>query len=316
MINLFQFVLVSKSEAEPTHPSHPAQPLSIVNFCIATEYFPKCLFSIQVFQPLEVFITVRSMDFISKLEKRFGSLAIPNLTLYLMLIQAIGVIMLMKGIARADDLVLVGGLVQVGQWTRLFSFMMIPKTLSPFWLFFAFYIFYLIGSSLEREWGAFRYNLYILVGYLLTIAMSFIAPAAEITNYYFLGGIFLAFATLFPNLEFRLFFILPVKVKWLGWLSAAGYILVLLSADVGSRLSVVAAFATYLLFFGKAFAGNIKAGRRRKAYHAERVVAAEQPLHVCEECGASDKSDPEMDFRYCSTCGKCFCEKHIRSHTH
>ncbi len=256
------------------------------------------------------------MDFISKLEKRFGGLAIPNLTLYLMLIQAIGVVMLMKGLARYEDLVLVGGLVEVGQWTRLLSFMMIPKTLSPFWLFFAFYIFYLIGSSLEREWGAFRYNLYILTGYLLTISMSFIAPSAVITNYFFLGGIFLAFATLFPNIEFRLFFILPVKVKWLGWLTVAVYLWVLLAADAGSRLCVVAAFANYLLFFGKAFFANLKAGQRRKAFHAERTIAAEQPMHRCAECGASDKSDPELDFRYCSTCGKCYCEKHLRTHAH
>ncbi|MEN8254110.1 MAG: hypothetical protein ABFR33_01450 [Verrucomicrobiota bacterium] len=256
------------------------------------------------------------MDLISTLEKRFGSWAIPNLTLYLIAIQLIGVALLMGGYVKYEDLVLVGGLVQVGQWTRLLSFMMIPKTLSPFWLFFAFYIFYLMGSSLEREWGAFRYNLYILLGYLFTIAAAFIAPSAVITNYFFLGGVFLAFATLFPNMEFRLFFILPVKVKWLGWLTVALYILTLLSADAGSRLCVVAAFANYALFFGKEFIKNVKATQRRNAYVAKRAEVAAQPLHVCAKCGASDKSDDTLHFRYCSTCGKCFCEKHIADHEH
>ncbi|MCK4564992.1 MAG: hypothetical protein KAU94_10015, partial [Verrucomicrobia bacterium] len=251
---------------------------------------------------------------ISKIEKRFGGWAIPHLTLYLMAIQAIGVVLLLTGYADDRDLVLVGGLVQSGQWTRLLSFMMIPKTLSPIWLFFAFYIFYLIGSSLEREWGVFRFNLYILMGYLFTIAVAFIAPSAIITNYFFLGGVFLAFATLFPNIEFRLFFILPVKVKWLGWLTVGVYLLTLVSADVGSRLCVVAAFANYLLFFGKNFLANVKAGQRRKAYHTERKVVEAQPFHVCAECGASDKSDGSLDFRYCSTCGKCFCEQHIGNH--
>jgi hypothetical protein len=256
------------------------------------------------------------MDLISKLEKRFGGWAIPNLTLYLMAIQAVGVVLLLGGYSEVQDLVLNGVWVRAGDWTRLFSFMMIPKTLSPIWLFFAFYIFYLMGSSLEREWGTFRYNLYILQGYLFTVAVAFIAPTAYVFNTYFLGGVILAFATLFPNIEFRIFFILPVKVKWLGWLAAILYALTLLSGDLGSRLCVVAAFANYLLFFGKDFLRNLKAGQRRRAYASKREVVAAQPFHVCAECGASDKSDELLDFRYCSSCGKCYCEKHIGDHGH
>lgn len=256
------------------------------------------------------------MDFISAMEKRFGSWAIPNLAIYLIAIQVIGVAVLMGGYSRYEDLVLVGGLVQVGQWTRLLSFMMIPKTLSPIWLFFAFYIFYLIGSALEREWGTFRFNLFILSGYLLTVAMSFIAPGAVITNFYFLGCVFLAFATLFPNVEFRLFFILPVKVKWLGWLTSIVYLLTLVFGDPGSRLSVVAAFANYALFFGKGFFHNLKAAKRRHTYTLKQAEAEARPRHVCSKCGVTDKSAEMLDFRYCSTCGKCFCEKHIGDHEH
>jgi hypothetical protein len=151
---------------------------------------------------------------------------------------------------------------------------------------------------------------------LFTVAAAFIAPSAIITNTYFLGCVFLAFATLFPNVEFRLFFILPVKVKWLGWLTVALYMLTLFSADIGSRLCVVAAFANYLLFFGRDFLNNFKAGQRRKAFVVEREIAAGQPMHVCAECGASDKSNESLHFRYCSTCGKCFCEEHIGNHDH
>ena len=256
------------------------------------------------------------MDIISKLEKRIGHWAIPNLTLYLIVIQLIGVALLMGGYSEVEDLILNGIWVRAGDWARLLSFMMIPRTLSPIWLFFSIYVFYLIGSSLEKEWGAFRFNLYILVGYLLTIATAFIAPSAYILNTYFLGSIFLAFATLFPNMEFRLFLILPVKVKWLGWLTAVLYILTLLTADIGSRLGVVAAFTTYLLFFGKAFLSNVKSGQRRKAYHTQRAVVDAQPIHACAECGATDKSDASLGFRYCSTCGECFCEEHIGNHNH
>jgi hypothetical protein len=256
------------------------------------------------------------MDLISKLERRFGSWAIPNLTLYLIAIQVIGVALLMGGYSLYEDLVLVGGLVQSGQWTRLLSFMMIPRTLSPFWLFISFYVFYLMGSALEQQWGIFRYNLFILLGYLLTVAMAFVAPGVIITNTYFLGCVFLAFATLFPNFEFRLFFIIPVKVKWLGWLTATMYVLTLLVGDLGSRLGVMAAFANYALFFGRTFVNNFKADQRRKAFVAERAEVEAQPLHACSECGVTDKSDPTMHFRYCSTCGACFCEEHMETHQH
>jgi hypothetical protein len=257
------------------------------------------------------------MNWISNLEKRFGSWAIPHLALYLIGAQVVGVILLMGGYIDQVDLVLHGrSVMQGGEWWRLFSFMMIPRTMSALWLFFAFYIFYMIGNSLEEHWGTFRFNLFLLSGYLLTILTAFISPGAFVTNTYFLGCVFLAFATLFPQIEFRLFFILPVKVKWLGWLTVVIYVVTLFIGDMGSRLGVLAAFANYLIFFGKTFFLNFKAENRRKAFVAERAVASAQPMHVCTECGASDKSDPSQHFRYCSTCGNCYCEKHISQHGH
>lgn len=263
------------------------------------------------------------MDWISKLERRFGSWAIPNLSVYLIAVQLIGLVMLLTYRATYEDLLLYGsGVVDQGQWWRLLSFMMLPKTTSPFWLFFAFYVFYLIGNSLEQHWGTFRFNLFILCGYLLTILMAFISPGSIITNTYFLGCIFLAFATLFPNIEFRLFFVLPVKVKWLGWLTTVMYALILFTPShgnpvlVGNKLGVVAAFANYLLFFGKYFFIGLKANAHRKAFESNRASVETLPLHQCAECGVTDKSNTSIHFRYCSTCGKCFCEQHLGSHEH
>lgn len=257
------------------------------------------------------------MDLISKLEKRFGSWAIPNLTVYLIVVQAIGVFLLLGGHADSMDLILHGSsVVHRGQWWRLLSFLMLPRTLNPLWLFFAFYIFYLMGNALEQQWGCFRYNLFILCGYLLTVSMAFINPGVIITNTFFLGCVMLAFATLFPNFVIYLFFVLPVKMKWFGWLTAAAYVYILLTGNTGSRLGVIAAFANYALFFGKAFITGVRADRRRKAFVADRAEAAAQPIHTCAECGVTDKTDEQMHFRYCSTCGRCFCEEHISNHKH
>ena len=180
--------------------------------------------------------------------------------------------------AEGGDLILYGsGLIDRGQWWRLLSFMMMPSTTDPLWLFFAFYIFYLVGSSLEHQWGTFRFNLFILTGYLLTVVMAFINQGVIITNTYFLGCAFLEFVDGLMSTDF---------------------------------------FINYGLFFGRAFIRNFKAGQRRKAFVAETAQADAQAMHVCKVCGITDKTHPTMDFRYCSTCGECFCEEHINNHEH
>ena len=281
--------------------------------------------SITHFQPRFLFSTLRPMNWISSLEKRFGSWAIPNLSLYLIGMQVLGVVLVLGNYASVNDMFLHGSSVMDrGQGWRLVTFMMMPKTFSPLFLVFAFYIFYLMGSALEHEWGVFRFNLFVWSGYLLTAAMSFINPGAVISNFYFLGCVFLAFATLFPNFELLLFFFLPVKVKWLGLLTFAYYVVILLEPSggpagaiaEGNKLAVAAAFANYALFFGKTALHNLTAARRRKAYQSQAAMRDGQPRHQCAECGATDKSDPSLHFRYCSTCGKCFCEHHVDGHQH
>lgn len=257
-----------------------------------------------------------AMDWISSLEKRFGSWAIPHLGVYIILLQGIGFFLLAGGYASVSDLVLYGdAVIHAREWWRLFSFLMMPTDMSIF-LLLAMYIFYMISSSLEQRWGSFRFNLFILFGYLFTIAAAFIKPDVLIVNTYFLGAVFLAFATLFPEVEFLLFFILPVKVKWLGWITAAGFAMSLFGGAPGDRLCALAAFLVYALFFGRDFLRGQAAVKRRKAFVAENVKVESTARHICSVCGVTDQSDPTMDFRYCSTCGKCFCEEHIQQHQH
>ena len=79
---------------------------------------------------------------------------------------------------------------------------------------FGWYIFYLMSGALENYWGAFRFNLFLLLSFVLTVALSFLAPLHGVTNLFILGSVFLAFAYLNPDFELLLFFILPVKIKW------------------------------------------------------------------------------------------------------
>lgn len=256
------------------------------------------------------------MNWIDQLDKRFGRWALPHLTIYLLVLQGVGVLLLATGTVPHYELVMTGGLVKSGQWWRLISFLMMPRTMSPIWLIFSFIIFYMMGSSLEMRWGTFRYNLFLFCSYWLTIVGSFIFPNAIISNIYFLGGVFLAFATLFPNFEFLLFFILPVKVKWLGMLTAGLYIFTLLTSHVGNRVAVAAVFINYLLFFGKDFLHNRQMVNRRKEFQAKQLKVEESFRNQCEVCKANDASDPDLDFRYCASCGRCFCSVHINDHSH
>lgn len=212
------------------------------------------------------------MNWIDKLERRFESWAIPNLAIYLIGMQAIGVVLLISERTSVDQLFLHGSsVIHRGEIWRLVSFMMLPETLSPLFLFFAFYIFYMISNSLEQHWGTFKYNLFVLIGFSMTVLSAFINPGMIVTNTYFLGAVFLAFATIFPQITFQLFFIIPVKVKWLGWITAIGYFLTLLNPSdsaivVGKRWGVIIAFINYALFFGGDLISSIKAKRRRDQF--------------------------------------------------
>jgi hypothetical protein len=212
--------------------------------------------------------------------------------------------------------------VRRGQIWRLVTYLFIPSVAptpsSAIWLFFAVYWTWLILRGLEQEWGAFRLNAYYLVGMIGTTLAATIAGGAA-SNEALNLSMFLAFATIFPNYEIRLFFVLPVKVKWLAIL-AAGYLLY--TAAVGSwldRASVVAASGNYLLFFGAHLLDLFRKRNlqvRQTARRADMRTSEAPTDRTCALCGKR-QSDGE-DIRVC-TCDKCkpsrsLCLEHARNH--
>ena len=140
-------------------------------------------------------------------------------------------------------------LVKHGQIWRLFTFLFIPPATSPLWMIFWLILFYQFAQALEHEWGDFQFNLYYGLGAAATIGVSFWLGAG-LSNVILNASLFLAFATLFPDFELLIFFVLPVKVKWLAALTAAG---ILWEAVIGGwyeRWAVAAGVANYLIFFG------------------------------------------------------------------
>jgi len=258
-----------------------------------------------------------SMSLLNNLERKLRRYAIPNVTLYLILGQALFFVFNLSGRFILDRVVLIPGLVLMGEWWRLITFLFIPPLTNPIFAFFAWYLFYLMGSALEGHWGSFRYNLFLLVGYVATVAVSFLMPLYPATNLFIGGSVFLAFAFLYPDFQLYIFFILPVKIKWLALLTWIGYAYKVLTGTGSDRLLVLASLGNYFLFFGKDIYWRIKTGRRRMTEQTRQFSGKKEAFHTCAVCGKPDISHPQMEFRYCSDCGGLgYCKDHIFNHKH
>lgn len=258
------------------------------------------------------------MTFIDKLERRFGRFAIPNLTMLLTCAQAVGFALIWSKSTTWENMALVMSQVWQGQAWRLGTFLFLPAAVSPIWLFFALYLFYLMGSTLEAQWGEFRYNLYLGIAYVATVLGACLVPDAPATNVYLAGSVFLAFAYLFPDFEILLFFILPVKIKYLALLEWIAYFYSFAVGDWMDRAMVVAAVINFLLFFGRDIFRGAAAGKRRMEFKAKQLAKPDKPFHNCATCGANERTHPKMDFRYCTKCEGSYeyCADHLREHEH
>jgi hypothetical protein len=258
------------------------------------------------------------MKILDKLQRRFGRFALPHVTEGLIVCQALTYFFYQTQPEFLARIRLLPRLVLEGEVWRLVTFLCEPP-LAVWWLALLFwYMFYLTGTALESTWGPFRYNVYLLVGWLATVAVSFLQPEAAASIHFLQASVFLAFAQLFPNFEFLLFFVLPVKVKWLALLQWLWYLYLIVVGDAMTDLLVLASVCNFLLFFGRDIWLRLRAGRRRVAHHAEKTRLANTPRHTCSVCGVTNLSDPKMSFRYCSKCAgaPCYCAEHIHAHEH
>lgn len=256
---------------------------------------------------------------IDHLDRKFGRFAIQNLTIYLIAGQSFFYVMYLTGKLDPAATYLSADLLMSGEWWRIFTLPFDPPRQGLVFTLFAWYFFYMLGSTLEAHWGAFRYNLYLLLGCLITIAASFLVPSYPVNNAFLAGSIFLAFATLFPDYQILLFFVLPVRMKWLALLTWLGYAYQFVFGGWEIRVMVLAAIANFLIFFARDIFVNVRYGRRQFVKSAARATQKERgPVHRCTTCGITDKSHPDMDFRYCPQCDGQYgyCRDHIFSHEH
>lgn len=213
------------------------------------------------------------------------------------------------------------GLVLQGEFWRVVTFIMIPPS-SMFWLLtpLIIYMYYWMGKSIQSEWGRLKLTIYYFSGMAIVLAGSAVfgrpATGADLNL-----SLFMAMATLFPETEIRIYFVLPVKMKWLALLNAA---LIIGSVVLTRSFLPLMPLINYLLYFGP---GLIKTAQRQSGYGKKtlefktavrRAKKERGYLHKCAVCGVTDVDDPNAEFRYCSLCAgyECYCQKHIKEHEH
>ncbi|HBO44305.1 MAG TPA: hypothetical protein DD670_10315 [Planctomycetaceae bacterium] len=264
------------------------------------------------------------MKLLDRLERRLGRFAVPNVTLVIIFGQIVFFVgrhaELHGAIQRpiVERLTLIPSLVLQGEVWRLVTFVFDPPGFSLLWAALFWYFFYFIGSVMEQTWGTFRYNVYLLVGYLATVAASFLAPDVPASIAFLQGSVFLAFAYLYPDFVIHVMFVFPIRVRWLALIAWAGCCLVFLSGNLVAIAMTSASVVNFFVFFGKDVFLRVIHGHRSMKQQASRITERKKPRHVCVVCGITNLTHPGMDFRYCSKCRgqQCYCEEHLRNHEH
>ena len=303
------------------------------------------------------------------LERKYGKYAVRDLSLKLIILYLLGYAIYYLNPQILYYMTLNPYAIVHGQVWRIVSWLLIPpQTSNLFFVAIMMFFYYSIGTSLERVWGVWRYNVFIFTGILLTILAAFLwmgftylmganSPLAGIgaenyfgyyslafSTYYINMGIFFAYALTFPDAVVLMFFIIPMKVKWLGLLDLAYLVYEFFVSNSATRFAILATFLNigllYLRFKGPArlrgrFGGNPfnrtganpfgvnggGSGRRSAGPAAGRraqSAASGRVIDRCVICGRTQADNPDLEFRYCSKCegGLEYCQDHLFTHVH
>ena len=282
---------------------------------------------------------VIQLNWLDKLERKLGRFAIPNLTVYLLIgyVIGFGIVNLMRDMV--GYLTLEPALILRGQVWRLISWVLIPPTDNLISLVFLVLLYYSLGTALERTWGSFRYNVYIFSGLLFTVLAVFglyafyyfrygvevpLSAVGLIGTNYITMSIFLAFAVIYPDMEVMLYFILPIKMKWMAlvYVVLAGYDFI--NGGIGIRVAIGASLLNFVIFFlstrnYKRFGPREQARKAKfKKQSRPHMTYTNGAHHRCAVCGRTELDDPCLEFRFCSKCNGNYeyCQDHLFTHEH
>lgn len=279
------------------------------------------------------------MNFLQKIERKYGRYVVPGLTNYIIATYIIGYILYAINPGWLEYITLEPGLILQGQIWRLVSWVLIPPGSPNIFTIITLIFYYSVGMTLERTWGGFRYNVYIFGGLIFTVIGAFVAyliakaglPAGSIpliggafSTYYISMSIYLAFALTYPDMQVLLYLVIPVKMKWMGLVYVAFIVYDCINMSRVGRVAVIASLLNFMVFFlmtrnyRKLSPREI---RRKKEF--KRAVQQSKPKpgqtrHKCAACGRTELDAPDLEFRYCSKCNGNYeyCQDHLFTHEH
>lgn len=274
---------------------------------------------------------------LNKLERKLGKYAIPNLIVWLLAGYAIGFVLLRVAPDVFYMMTLEPYYILRGEVWRLITWVLVPPSTNVLFALIMILFYYQLGQALERTWGTFRFNVYIFGGILFTILGAFLLYAISFavnlpvrgmgfffsTNYINMT-IFLAFAVCYPQMQVYLYFLIPIKMKWLAIVYCIMIALEMFETDWAGRVAILMSVLNFLIFyFSTRNYKQIspKEVRRKQKFRAEMrssVPRAGVTKHKCAICGRTELDDPNLEFRFCSKCegNYEYCQDHLFTHQH
>lgn len=280
------------------------------------------------------------MNWMQKLEKKWGRYAIPSLHKYLVIAVAIGYVISYLGGDRINYLTFNASAILHGQVWRLVTWIFTPPASSGIFFTLLFLLCLIpMGRSLEGFFGAFKMNVYIIGGILLSdiggllVYFIFKMPV-YLSVYHILFAMFLALALCMPDATVNLYFILPIKMKWMLVIYVAelayeiftyfqmGVAMGVWTVGFVYSTEIIFALLNLVLFF---FFAQVRISRKHKKRQKEFRAQMKEPRpgsgiskHKCAICGRTENDDPNLVFRYCSKCAGNYeyCQEHLFTHEH
>ncbi len=286
-------------------------------------------------------------NWIWSLEKKFGKYAVPNLTVFVIMTYILGYLSSFMGLIP-----LIGlnpELILKGQVWRLFTWIFMPPSSFNIFTIIMLFFYFQIGRSLEVTWGDFRYNLYLLMGFIFTLAGAILiyflgirffgynpetfgySLSTWVSTYFVNMSLFFAFAASYPDMQILLYFVIPVKIKYLAILDGILILWQFIQSPWYARGIIIASLLNFLVFYlstknlsrysphemhrRSSFKRAVNSEMRSK-FHT--VNGQKISRHKCAVCGRTELTNPELEFRFCSKCNGNYeyCSEHINRHTH
>ena len=287
-------------------------------------------------------------NWLNKMEQKFGRYAIPNLTTLIIFTYVIGYAL--RFIGFTGFITFNPYLIMHGQVWRIISWIFIPRYELDIFSLIMIFFYYWIGTSLERVWGDFRYNVYVFSGILFTIVGAFAvylfgssggndymglifgsAISNYVSTYYITMSLPLAFAATYPDVEIMFQFIFPLKMKYVALIDIAFIIYDAYRYPWFAKVIIFISMLNFVLFWlstkNISVAGfkqqqrkssYMNAARRGKREGSYQSSDGRITKHKCAVCGRTELDDPMLEFRFCSKCNGNYeyCQDHLFTHTH